>query len=144
MLAAQPRDRLTHAVAQRVLADQEVRDRLTLGIFLPTHSGEALARLEKAYTTAKRAESVDKKIRDAVKAKKIRKKKGSAVVEDAYQANIISREEYELILNAEKLRLDAIQVDEFFEKEYLPGLSSQMHKPAVKPFLTGDWVQPAS
>lgn len=139
MLAAQPRDRLTHKVAKALLADDEVRDRLTYGIFIPTDPSEGIGRLERAYATVKKAEVVDKKIRAAVKAKKIPKVRGPKAIEEALKAQIISQTEYDLISEAERLRLDAVQVDEFMEAEYLPGVY-ESGKPAVQPMETGKWA----
>lgn len=139
IFAASPSDRLTHKVAKVMLNNAEVRDRLTEGVFLPKDPAEAIGRLERAYATTKKAEAVDKKIRDAIKEKRMPKRKGPKAIEEALKANIITREEYDLISEAERLRLDAIQVDEFFESEYLPSthVSSQ---PAVRPFETGKWA----
>lgn len=141
MLAAQPRDKLTHKVAKILLADEEVRDRLTYGIFLPTDPSEGLGRLERAYATVKKAEAIDKKIRDAVKAKRIPKVKGPRAIEEALKAQVITQGEYDLITEAERLRLDAIQVDEFTEAEFVPA-SYKHDKAVVRPFETGKWAAP--
>ncbi len=140
MLAAQPRDKVTHKVTSLMLNNQEVRDRLTQGIYMPTDTNEAIGRLERAYTAVKQAETVDKKIRDGIRAKKMPKVKGPKAIEEALKHNVISRAEYDLISESEKFRLDAIQVDDFTEAEYLPG-TYQSTKPAVQPFETGKWAK---
>jgi acyl-CoA dehydrogenase len=139
MLAAAPRDWLTHKVAKAMLNYQDVRESLTPGMYIPTDPNEALGRLEHTYAMVKKAEAVDKKIRDGIKAKRMPKRKGIRAIEEAHKANIITREEYDLISEAERLRLDAIQVDEFFEHEYVPG-DYDGGKPMVPPFETGKWA----
>jgi len=74
-----------------------------------------------------------------VKAKKIPKVRGPKAIEEALKAQIISQTEYDLISEAERLRLDAVQVDEFMEAEYLPGVY-ESGKPAVQPMETGKWA----
>ncbi len=138
MVAGQPRDRLTHKVAQAMLNDAGVRDRLSKGIYMPTAAGESIARLEKAYQMVKQAEAIDKKIRDAIKAKKMPKVKGPKAIEEALKANVINNQEFASLSETEKLRLDAIEVDEFYEREYVPG-QYQANRSAVKPFETGAW-----
>lgn len=142
-LNGQPKDHLTHKVATALLDDQALRDRLTEGMFFPKGANEAMARLEKAYATIKKAEDVDKKIRQAVKQKRMAKLKGAKAIEEALKLNIISKEEHAVISEAEVLRNDAIQVDEFFEQEYVPG-QYQTKKPTVRPFETGKWSKKPS
>lgn len=114
-------DRLTHRVADALLYNQEQRDRLTAGIYAPTAEGEQYARLEHAYAKIREAEAVDKKIRAAVHAKKLNKK-SKTLLDDALKAGVITAAEQAVISEAEALRLDAIQVDEFTPEEYLSGL----------------------
>lgn len=138
VMASTPRDSLTHKVASLMLSSNDVRDRLTTGIYMPTTAGESLARLEKTYQTVKQAEAVDKKIRDGIKSKKMAKVKGPAAIDEALKAGVITKEEFHIITESEKMRLDAIQVDEFYESDYVPG-RYQSTRPGVKPFETGDW-----
>lgn len=114
-------DRLTHRVADAMLYNQEQRERLTQGIYMPTKPNEALARLEHAYATVRKAEAVDGKIRTAVKAGTL-KKKSKTLMDDALKAGVITAQEQNLIAEAERLRWDAIQVDEFTQEEYVSGL----------------------
>jgi acyl-CoA dehydrogenase len=115
-----PTDRLTHRVANALLTNEAQRDRLTKGIFMPTRVGESMVRLEHAYKVLKQAEAVDKKIRKAVVAKTL-KKKSKTLLDDALKAGVISAEEQRLLSEAERLRWDAIQVDDYNEDEYLKG-----------------------
>jgi len=100
--------------------NQEVRERLTDGMFIGKDPEEAMGRLERAYKTIKEAEVVEKKIRKAIKARQLQKK-SKTLLEDALSKNVINNSEFELIKRAEALRYDAIQVDDFSEEEYVSG-----------------------
>jgi len=115
-----PTDRLTHRVANALLTNEAQRERLTQGMYVPTKAGEALARLESTYKLLRQAEAVDKKIRAAIIAKTL-KKKSKTLVDDALKANVITAQEQQLMIEAEKARWDAIQVDDYSQDEYLKG-----------------------
>ncbi len=115
-----PTDRLTQRVATGMMRYEGQRDRLSKGIYMPTKAGEAIARLEAAVKVIRQAEAVDKKIRDAVKAKTL-KKKSKTLLEDALKAGVITAQEHQLVAEAERARWDAIQVDDFSQEEYLAG-----------------------
>lgn len=66
----------------------------------------------------KKAEDIERKMRKAVRKKVIPKKKGLELVELAYQNKVIDASEYEVMKQAEVVRLDAIQVDDFSPEEY--------------------------
>ena len=115
-----PTDRLTHRIASGLLTDEAQRDRLTDGIYVSTSVTDGLGRLEHAYKVARQAEAVEMKVRAAVRAKTL-KKKSPTLLQDALAAGIITPVEHKLIAEAEALRLDAIQVDDFDQEEYLAG-----------------------
>lgn len=120
-LSSKPSDRLSHKVADLMLNNQEVRERLTAGIYIPKSPEEALGRLERAYQVIKQAETVEKKIRKAIKTKQLPKKPVAMVLDEALGKGIVNKEEFSVMSEAERLRYDAIQVDDFSEEEYLPG-----------------------
>lgn len=129
-----PTDRLTHRVANGLLNYEEQRNRLTKGIYMPTSVDESLGRLEHAYKIIRLAEAVEKKVRKAAAAKKLNKK-SKTLVDDALKANIITAEEHKLLSEAEHLRWDAIQVDDFSQDEYL-------HFGSTSPRPTGGGMGP--
>jgi len=118
-LSPEVSDKISHQVSALIQKDSEQRDRLTDGIFYPTREGEALKRLELAFKTVKAAEDTEKKIRQALKSKKIPKVKGPKLVEEALKAGVISEMEAANLKKAEELRLDAITVDDFSQTEYV-------------------------
>jgi acyl-CoA dehydrogenase len=117
-----PRDKHSHKIVNCMLNNQEQRLRLTEGIFSPQDANEQLAILEHTYIAVKAAEGIDKKIRSAVKSKKIPKQKGRALYESALQNGVINKVEFETLHRAEELRWAAIQVDDFSEAEYREGV----------------------
>ena len=65
-----------------------------------------------------KAETAEKKIRSAIKAGSIPKKKGKGAWDEALAKKIISEDEYKLLSEADQVRFDAVLVDEFSEDQY--------------------------
>jgi hypothetical protein len=86
---------------------------------MPANTTEQLGLLEETFRVVKRAESVDKKVRAAVKSKVLAKAKGAALYAAALEKSVITTEEHALLARAEELRSAAIQVDDFSQDEYL-------------------------
>ncbi len=124
-LAGEPYDAHTHKIASLILSDTDQRQRLTEGIFVPNDPNQQLARLERAFHAVKQAEAVEDKIRAAIKAKKMQRIKGPKAIAAALEAGVITKSESEALAQAELLRLDAIQVDDFSQEEYLTHSSHQ-------------------
>ncbi len=112
-------DEITHKIARLIQTDGEQRDRMTEGLFYPKRDGEALKRLEVAFKAIKAAEETEKKIRKAVKEKKLPKARIPQLVEEALKQGIITQVEAMNLKRSEELRLDAITVDDFSQEEYL-------------------------
>jgi acyl-CoA dehydrogenase len=112
-------DSLSKKVTGLALADTEQRDRLSEGMYIPKDPTEALGRQEKAYKLAKKAEEAERKIRKAVKAKILPKKKAGNLVELAYEKGVINDEDKKVLIESVQAVWDAIQVDDFTQDEYL-------------------------
>lgn len=112
-------DKQSHKVSKLIQVDGEQRDRLTEGIYLPSNPEDALTRLDLAFKATKATEPLEKKIRHAIKAKKMPKAKGPERYEEALKAGVITDAEFKQIQDAFALRWDAIQVDDFTQEEYL-------------------------
>lgn len=117
-LGSQASDGWSHAISKAMLAENGIRARLTEGIYLPKDREQQVARLEYAFTISHKSDALEKKIRAAIKAGQMPKKKGSAAIEEAFAKNVINQEEYNLLKEAEAVRFDAIMVDDFSESEY--------------------------
>ena len=118
-LAGEANDKHTHKIASLILSDSEQRLRHTEGIYIPDNTIEHLGLLEEAFRVVKRAETVDRKVRAAVKAQTIPRAKGAALYESALAKGVITSDEHALLGRAEELRAAAIAVDDFSQEEYL-------------------------
>ena len=113
-------DKLSHKVADMILNDQDIRERLTHGIYLPLdNKEEALGRLENAYKLAKQTEGLVKKVKKAQRAKKLEKAPILKVLDEAVKQNVLTQQEADLVKEAETAILDTIQVDDFSEEQYV-------------------------
>lgn len=111
-------DKLTHRVVAGVLANYELRDHITQGIFIPENTEEAVARLDQAYQMTLASANIEKKIKNAIREKKLPKKPIHVLLPEAKHLNIINDEEFNLLQQATVVKDDAIQVDEFTDEEY--------------------------
>ena len=118
-MAGEPNDSHTHKIASTILNNVELRARHTEGIYVPTDRSEQLGLLELAFSVVKRAEKTESKVRKAVKAKLIPKLRGAEAAKAALDKNIITQDEFNELANADQLRWEAIQVDDFTEDEYV-------------------------
>ncbi|MBD1821220.1 acyl-CoA dehydrogenase [Cyanobacteria bacterium FACHB-DQ100] len=117
-LSTIPTDTLGSQVAQALQTTGESRDRLTAGVYIPTHSDEALGRLEQAFQLCEQAEAVIKKVKQASRSGQFPQEKGETLVETALKIGVITQAEADLMRLAESARFDAIQVDAFTLPEY--------------------------
>jgi acyl-CoA dehydrogenase len=118
-LAGEANDKHTHKIASLILEDSEQRRRHTDGIYVPNNTIEHLGLLEEAFRVVKRAEAIDRKVRAEVKKKTLPKAKGRALYDSALEKGVISRDEHAVLIRAEELRSEAIQVDDFSQEEYV-------------------------
>ncbi len=106
-------------VARGLLEDHDARSGLTTGIYVPPATDPGLGRLEAALHEAVAAHRVETKIRDAVRAGQLDKAPGDVLLEAALGAGIVSRAEYEQVLQADRVRDEVIQVDAFSAADYV-------------------------
>jgi len=113
-----PDDRLSAAVARSMLTDRDALEHLTADIFLPPPEEEGLGKLEAAYKKIAAAAPIERKIKDAVRAKKVEDREGDALYDAALRAGVITDAERCRAREAAAARRDAIQVDAFDAAEY--------------------------
>lgn len=118
-LAGEANDKHTHKIASLILTDSPQRLRHTDGIYMPDNTLEHLGLLEETFRVVKRAETVDKKVRAAVKAQTIPRAKGAALYDSALAKGVITSDEHALLARSEEMRAAAIAVDDFSQEEYL-------------------------
>ena len=114
-----PGDRLTGAVAKLVLTDRDALLRLTPDIYAPQPDEEGLGKLEAAASKIAAAAPIDRKIRDAVRARKLRNLEGDELFDAALRAGVITEQERCRAREAAAARWDVVQVDSFASPEYL-------------------------
>ncbi|HHM05150.1 MAG TPA: acyl-CoA dehydrogenase [Gammaproteobacteria bacterium] len=113
-LSFQPADdRTGHYAAALLLSPSEARDRLTAGVFVPTDENEAVARLDRALALVGEAETVEKKLREAVRSGTLVATPLDALVSAGERAQVITAEEAALWRRFEALRREIIAVDAF-------------------------------
>ena len=113
-----PSDRLGEAVARGVLEDRSLRDALTAHIHVPPANEGSLGRLEAAFASVIAAQPVERKLKEAVRAKKLPRIEGEALLKAGLEAGIVAEEEARLWRAADLARRDAIQVDAFGPEFY--------------------------
>lgn len=118
-VAGETFDAHTHKIASLILADTEQRSRITDGIYLPKDMNQQMARLEHAFQLIKRSESIDEKVRKAVKSGALPRIKGPALYQSALEKGVITQAETQTLIDAESARHEAIQVDDFSQEEFL-------------------------
>ncbi len=110
-------DSLGSQVARQIQVPGVERDRLTAGIYLPTHPDETLGQLEQAFTLCVQAESIAKTLKASARNRSSHLSE-SLSLDAAVTAGIISAAEAQLLRAAESARNNAIQVDAFTLAEY--------------------------
>ncbi len=114
-----PSDDLGHRVAQAMQQPGELRDRITDGIYIPSDPAQAVGRYENALNLITLAGPVYRKLYIAMKKKELPKDSFLNLLVPAVEKSIITKEEADAVQNAEAVRNDAIQVDEFTLEEYI-------------------------
>ena len=113
-----PSDNLGSKVAQLIQKPGEQRDRLTAGIHLSKDPEDALGRLDRALKHITKSAPISKKIVQAIKEGDLKKDAPEHLIKNAVVAGVITVDESKLLLQSEKLRRDAIQVDDFSQIDY--------------------------
>jgi acyl-CoA dehydrogenase len=111
-------DNLDHAIAKNLIKNGELRESLTDGIFVGKDKNDNLGRLENAMKLHEQCEKIYDKIKLAIKAKTLPRKRLEDLVELAREKSVINLEETHLLRDASTAVLDAMQVDEYSLEEY--------------------------
>lgn len=107
-----PNDELGHQLAKLTLTPSETLDRLSTGIFVSDDKDSSTGRIEHALKLVLETEQLQHKVRDAYKQGHIDSRDSDAYAE-AKQKNIITENEYTMLLETESAIQNAIKVDEF-------------------------------
>ena len=107
-----PSDRLGHLVARKILKPNETLDRLSDGIYCSSDKNNATGRIDHALKLVLSTSEIQRKLRGAYKKGKLVSRDRDAYLQ-AKETNIISAEEYDLLIEADEAIQNAIKVDEF-------------------------------
>ena len=108
-----PGDRLTHKVAQLLLAPSDTRTRLTSGIYKSARTGHPVGMMEQALPQVIAAEPLERKFLKALKSGDIQGLTWDDQVADAVSKGFLTRDEAEILVRVRALVLEIIAVDEF-------------------------------
>lgn len=114
-----PSDKLGHKVASAMQVMGEQRDRLTKDVYVSKDPTDAVGRYEHTMKLITEAAPIYKTLYKATKKRELPKAPVTLVLDEAVEKKIITKEEAEMVRNAEAAREDAIQVDDFSQEEYL-------------------------
>ncbi|WP_261835653.1 acyl-CoA dehydrogenase [Vibrio ishigakensis] len=109
-----PSDKLVMQVAELLMTPGEQRDRLTDLCYVGSKDGDAVGIMERAFVAMHEVKPLEKKVNLAIKEGKVEKKASLLDKLNACkQQGILSQAEVNQVLEADKLRYRAIQVDHF-------------------------------
>jgi acyl-CoA dehydrogenase len=112
-----PGDRLTHKVAQLLLAPSDTRDRLTHGIYKSARTGHPVGLMEEALPQVIAAEPLERKLLKALKSGEIEGITWDQQLEAAVARGILSAPEAEIMVRVRALVMEIIAVDEFHSED---------------------------
>jgi len=115
-----PNDRLAGKVARALLDGGEARLALTREMYVPKQGQFGLPLYERALAATLAAEPARKKLREAVKARKLARAAEAELYEPALKAGLLTEAECKALREAAATRWEAVQVDEF-PKDQFPG-----------------------
>ncbi len=108
-----PTDVQDAAVAHALIAGSQAREAHTRDVYIPVETEPGLGRLEEAYAAVLAAAPVQKKLREALKSKRLAKAPAATLAERAAEGGIIGAEELAVVRRANALRAEAVHVDSF-------------------------------
>lgn len=111
-----PSDRVGHEVARTLISPCPARERLTADCHLPATPDEPVGALELALNATMEAEPIETRIREAQKKGRFEdnpKANVRDIATAAFEAGVITAEEYEVMRRRNQLRDVVIRVDDF-------------------------------
>ena len=117
-LAIAPSDALGHHIAQSLLQPGQMRDALIKGVIISARAGDAGERLEEAFNLCHESRALRMRVKNAAEAGVVLAADGEQRLLDAVAAGLITPSEKDLIVRAEFLQNDVIQVDAFARESF--------------------------
>lgn len=126
-----PSNDLTLSVAETLMTPGAHRDRLTHLCYIGKEDNDSVGLMENAFLAMYSVQGLERKLQRGVKAGKVSRKGLLADrLLEAKQAGVLTENEIDAILAAEKLRYQAIQVDHF-SHDFSQVLTNQNVKPKL-------------
>jgi acyl-CoA dehydrogenase len=116
-----PGDRLTHRVAQLLMAPSDTRERLTHGVFTSAESGHPVNTMEEALPLVIQSDPIERKLLKAIKAGEIEGYTWDEQLQDALDKSVLTQEEARTLRHVRSLVLEIIAVDEFDTEDLRAG-----------------------
>lgn len=114
-----PSFKLDAKVANSVVVDSDLRERLTDNVFIPKNPNEPIAKLERAFKLVCETENLTRTLRDFTnKDKSTKNLPFEKLVDLAANQNVISREDAQSLLEMHTARQDVFRVDTFDRKTF--------------------------
>lgn len=120
-----PADHLGHKVARILLSPNPSRDRLTRLTFAEPSDNCPLGRMEEAFKAICSVQEIEAKVMKALREHQLKGLTFSEQITEAEACQILSKKEAGLLLAAERLRQEMIQVDDFASEELARPLPSE-------------------
>ncbi|MES2961832.1 MAG: acyl-CoA dehydrogenase [Pseudomonadota bacterium] len=111
-------DALDHKVVKNFIKNGPIRESLTEGIFVSKDKNDNLGRIENALRLHEITHGIADKIKAAIKAKTLPRKRVEDLINLAFEKSVITSEEKTMMQEAAEAVLDAMQVDEYSLEEY--------------------------
>ena len=108
-----PSDKLDRLCAKVSMESSGYRSRIMDQVFISQESEDGLALIEKAFQLNIETRSIYEKILISLKNKDLKRGDFTQVCQEAMNKNIVTEEEYLLLIRGEKYREKSLQVDEF-------------------------------
>ena len=112
-----PGDRLTHKVAQLLLAPSDTRDRLTHGVYKSATSDHPVLFMERALPQVIQAEPLERKFLKALRSGEVKGITWDEQVRNAVDKSLLTKEEADILFHVRELVAEIIAVDDFEVEE---------------------------
>ncbi|MEM9101810.1 MAG: acyl-CoA dehydrogenase [Pseudomonadota bacterium] len=118
-----PSDKLDRELVKSMMGLTDVRERITRSTYIGKTETDPTGRMEIGLQKHVAIQPIEKQLMSAVKKGELTPSTNlSELAAQAFEKELITKADLEKVLDAEKLRLDAIQVDDY-SKAYVAGLS---------------------
>jgi len=114
-----PIDKLEKEVVEVISQDTSARQRLTRGPYMGEGENNPLAEVNQIFLESLELKPLQQTMRDAIKAGKLPKLVGKALIDAALKENIINKQEAKSLYDFQSRLMSIIHVDEFDESELI-------------------------